>query len=69
MIAGVDVDVAAVERIHADDVFALSPAMKRYLEHEAADKLRARGRQQGLVDAVGRRRGFGRIAGRNAARA
>ena len=43
---------APSERIRADDVFALSPAMKHYLEREIADKLRARGRQQGLIDAL-----------------
>ena len=43
---------APAERIRAEDVFALSPAMKRYLEHDIADKLRRGGRQQGLVDAL-----------------
>ena len=40
------------ERVRAEDVFALSPAMKRYLDHEIADKVRDRGRQQGLVEAL-----------------
>ena len=40
------------ERIRAEDVFALSPAMQQYLDHEIADKLRSRGRQQGLIDAL-----------------
>lgn len=40
------------ERIRAEDVFALSPAMKRYLDREIAEKVRSRGRQQGLVDAL-----------------
>lgn len=40
------------EPIRAEDVFALSPAMRRFLDHEMADKLRSRGRQQGLVDAL-----------------
>ena len=40
------------ERIRAEDVFALSPAMKRYLDQEIAEKVRSRGRQRGLVDAL-----------------
>jgi len=40
------------ERIRAEDVFALSPAMKRYLEREIAEKARSRGKQHGLVDAI-----------------
>ncbi len=40
------------ERIRAEDVFALSPAMRHFLAHDMADKLRSRGRQQGLVDAL-----------------
>ena len=44
--------IPPAERIRAEDVFALSPAMKRYLDQEVADKLRSRGRQQGLVDAL-----------------
>jgi Tfp pilus assembly protein PilF len=44
--------VPPAERVRAEDVFALSPAMKRYLDQEIADKVRGRGRQQGLVDAL-----------------
>jgi Tfp pilus assembly protein PilF len=40
------------ERIRVEDVFALSPEMKRYLDHEISDKLRSRGSQHGLVDAL-----------------
>ena len=40
------------ERIHAEDVFALSPEMKRYLEQAMPDKVRAGGVRQGLVDAL-----------------
>jgi Tfp pilus assembly protein PilF len=43
---------APAERIRAADVFALSPAMKRYLEQDLADKLRRGNRQRGLVDAL-----------------
>jgi Tfp pilus assembly protein PilF len=43
---------APSEPIRAADVFALSPAMRHYLEHETADKFQRRGRQQGLVDAL-----------------
>jgi Tfp pilus assembly protein PilF len=43
---------APTERIDAADVFALSPEMKRYLEVDAADKLRKLGAQKGLVDAL-----------------
>ncbi len=43
---------APAERIRAEDVFALSPAMKRYLERDIGDKLRRGNRQQGLVDAL-----------------
>ncbi len=43
---------APTERIRAEDVFALSPAMKRYLDQHMADRLRRIGRQQGLVDAL-----------------
>ena len=42
----------ASERIRVADVFALSPEMKRYLEQDIGEKLRTRGRQQGLVDAL-----------------
>jgi len=40
------------ERVHAEDVFALSPEMKHYLAHEFAGKPRPRGLQQALVDAL-----------------
>ena len=40
------------ERVAAADVFAVSPEMKRYLEVDAADKLRRLGSQKGLVDAL-----------------
>jgi tetratricopeptide (TPR) repeat protein len=40
------------ERISADDVFALSNAMRHYLATEIADKVRLKGRQQGLFDAL-----------------
>ena len=40
------------EAIHAEDVFALSPQMRRYLAQDIAEKMRTRGRQQGLVDAL-----------------
>ena len=40
------------ERVSADDVFALSPEMKRYLEVDIADKLREKGLQKGLIDAL-----------------
>lgn len=39
-------------RIDASDVFALSPAMKRYLEVDIAPQLRTMGRQRGLVQAL-----------------
>ncbi len=38
--------------IDVDAVFALSPAMKHYLEVEIAPQLRSMGRQRGLVDAL-----------------
>ena len=40
------------ERVAAADVFAVSPEMIRYLEVDAADKLRRLGSQKGLVDAL-----------------
>ncbi len=40
------------ERIDARDVFAASEAMRRYLREEIAADLRAKGRQQGLFDAL-----------------
>ena len=44
--------VAPSERVSADDVFALDAAMKQYLSGEIADQMRAKGRQQGLFDAL-----------------
>ena len=43
---------APSHRIDAAEVFALSPAMERYLEVEIAPQLRRLGRQRGLVDAL-----------------
>jgi len=43
---------APSERIDASEVFAMSPAMKRYLDVEMAPQLRRLGRQHGLVDAL-----------------
>jgi tetratricopeptide (TPR) repeat protein len=42
----------ASERISADDVFAVSPDMKRYVGTEIAAELADKGRQQGLFDAL-----------------
>jgi Tfp pilus assembly protein PilF len=44
--------VAASERVSANDVFALSDEMRRYLNEEIAGLLRRNGRQQGLFDAL-----------------
>jgi tetratricopeptide repeat protein len=43
---------APSERISADDVFALSDAMKQYVETEMAGPLLARGLHRGLIDAL-----------------
>ena len=43
---------APTERIDASDVFALSDEMKHYVHAEIGDQLRAKGRQQGLIDAL-----------------
>ncbi len=43
---------APSERIHADDVFALSEPMRRFLRTEIAGPLRAMGAQDGLVRAL-----------------
>lgn len=40
------------ERIHTDDVFAVSPAMKRFLAVDIAQALRIQGPQEGLIDAL-----------------
>ena len=45
----------ASEPISVDAVFALSAAMKHYLNVTIADQLRAKGRQQGLIDALYRK--------------
>ena len=39
-------------RISADDVFALSPAMKDYLRVDMADEFRSKGMRRGLIDAL-----------------
>ena len=43
---------AASEPIRAEDVFALSDGMKRYLTNEIASQLRVKGAQEGLIDAL-----------------
>ena len=43
---------APTQRIDATEVFALSPAMKRYLDVDIAPQLRSMGAQTGLVDAL-----------------
>jgi Tfp pilus assembly protein PilF len=43
---------APSERIDADDVFALNNEMRHYLTTEIAGQLRAKGPQQGLIDAL-----------------
>jgi len=40
------------ERVSASDVFALSPEMSRYAEAEIAGRLSAKGRRQGLIEAL-----------------
>lgn len=42
----------STERISADDVFALSPEMRKYLADDIAGVVRLKGSQQGLVDAL-----------------
>ena len=44
-----------VQPADAREVFAISPAMKRYLEVDIAPQLRTLGRQRGLVDALHRK--------------
>jgi len=46
---------AASEPVNADDVFALSPAMKKYLATDIAAQVRSKGRAQALVDALYRK--------------
>ena len=43
---------APSERIRADDVFAVSGEMRRYLTTEIGEQLRTKGPQQGLIDAL-----------------
>ncbi len=43
---------ASSERISAEDVFALSDEMKRYLSTEIARQVRSKGARQGLIDAI-----------------
>ncbi|HTR58223.1 MAG TPA: tetratricopeptide repeat protein [Casimicrobiaceae bacterium] len=43
---------APSERISADDIFAVSPDMKHYLETEIAVQIRIKGAQQALYDAL-----------------
>lgn len=40
------------EAIRAEDIFAVSPAMQRYLETEIATELETKGKQKGLFDAL-----------------
>ena len=47
-----DAAFAPTQPIDASAAFALSPAMKHYLEVEIAPQLRSMGRQRGLVDAL-----------------
>ena len=44
--------VAPSQPVDAAQIFALSPAMKRYLDVELSAQLRSMGRQRGLVDAL-----------------
>ncbi|HEV7914354.1 MAG TPA: tetratricopeptide repeat protein [Albitalea sp.] len=43
---------APSERISADEVFAVSEAMRRYLQSDMARQFHAKGRQQALIDAL-----------------
>jgi Tfp pilus assembly protein PilF len=43
---------APTERIRGDDVFAVSPEMKRYIASDIADAVRVHGPAQGLFDAL-----------------
>lgn len=49
-----DLFAAPSERIVADDVFAVNPDMLRYLRHDMAQELKAKGAKQGLFDALKR---------------
>ena len=63
----------ATERVSAEDVFALSDEMKRYLRVDIAADLRSKGARQGLADAIGKsgqlRLDYDSIKTRNAAEA
>lgn len=43
---------APVKSVKVEDVFALSPEMERYIDHDIARELRRSGRQRGLIDAL-----------------
>jgi tetratricopeptide (TPR) repeat protein len=43
---------APTERIGADEIFAVSEPMRRYLHEDIASQIRSRGRQDGLIDAL-----------------
>jgi Tfp pilus assembly protein PilF len=47
-----DLFAAPAEKPRADTIFAVSPAMKRYLNEDIASHLRAKGRTHGLIDAL-----------------
>jgi tetratricopeptide (TPR) repeat protein len=47
-----DLFEAPSQRIQADDLFALSDRMKRYVDFEIAGQLRTKGPQKGLLDAL-----------------
>ena len=49
---------APSERIDANDVFALSPAMREFASSEVTSQLHVGGRRQGLVDALGSKAGL-----------
>jgi tetratricopeptide (TPR) repeat protein len=46
---------APSERVAAEDVFALSDEMRRYIDTQLADSLRSKGFERGLVDALYKR--------------
>lgn len=47
-----DLFAAPAEKPRAETIFAVSPAMKRYLEKDIASQLHAKGRIHGLIDAL-----------------
>jgi tetratricopeptide (TPR) repeat protein len=47
-----DLFAPPTERIGAEDVFALSPEMERYLRNDIARLVRSKGSQHGLIDAL-----------------